>query len=99
MGSVGAGGVRKNRRRLYLNHSTMYKVTIQSTPVGESNWSVVTSGTWTPGEPPELADESLPLNVVELLFKVTPSAKDQSGRNQVQDGDMFYAVVFRRLSR
>jgi hypothetical protein len=77
----------------------MYKVTIQSTPVGEGNWSVVTTGTWNPGEPPRLADEILPANVVEALFKVTPSATDQSGRNQVQEGDTFYAVVFRRLSR
>jgi hypothetical protein len=77
----------------------MYKVTIQSTPVGESNWSVVTTGTWNPGEPPQLAGDILPANVVEALFKITPSATDQSGRTQVQDGDTMYGVVFRRLSR
>jgi hypothetical protein len=71
----------------------MYKVTIQSTPVGESNWSVVTTGTWNPGERPQLAGETLPANVVEALFKITPSAMDQSRRNQVQDGDIYYAVV------
>ena len=76
-----------------------YKVTIQATPVGESNWSVVTTGTWNPGHAPQLADEILPANVVEALFKITPSATDESARNQVQDGDTFYAVVFRRLSR
>jgi hypothetical protein len=77
----------------------MYKVTIQATPSGESNWKVVTSGTWTPGEPPQLADENLPANVIEALFNITLSATDESGRNQVQDGDMLYGVVFRRLSR
>jgi hypothetical protein len=77
----------------------MYKVTIQSTPAGESNWSVVTTGTWTPGEPPRLADEILPANVVDALFNITPSATDQSGRNQMQDGDTLYGVVFRKLSR
>jgi hypothetical protein len=25
------------------------------------------------------------------LFNITPSPTDESGRNQVQDGDMFYA--------
>jgi hypothetical protein len=75
----------------------MYKVTIQSTPVGESNWSVVTTGTWNPGEPPQLADEILSAHIIQALFNVTPSAMDQSRRNQVQDGDMFYAVVFRML--
>jgi hypothetical protein len=77
----------------------MYKVTIQATPVGESNWSVVTTGTWTPGQAPQLAEESLPASVVEALFNVTPSATDKSGRNQMQDGDTMYGVVFRRLSR
>jgi hypothetical protein len=77
----------------------MYKVTIQATPVGESNWSVVTTGTWTPGQAPQLAEEILPASVVETLFNVTPSATDKSGRNQMQDGDTMYGVVFRRLSR
>jgi hypothetical protein len=76
-----------------------YKVTIQATPVGESNWKVVTTGTWIPGQPPELAGEVLPANVVEALFNSTPSATDKSGRNQVQDGDTLYGVVFRKLSR
>jgi hypothetical protein len=77
----------------------MYKVTIQATRAVESNWKVVTAGTWTPGEPPQLAGETLPANVVEALFNITPSATDKSGRNQMQDGDTLYAVVFRRLSR
>jgi hypothetical protein len=77
----------------------MYKVTIQTTPAGESNWRVVTTGTWNQGERPELADEILPPKIVEALFNLTPSATDESGRNQVQDGDMAYAVVFRKLSR
>jgi hypothetical protein len=76
----------------------MYKVTIQTTPTGESNWRVLTTGTWNPGEPPRLEHQSVPDNAVEALFEITPSAKDQSGRNQVQDGDMLYAVVFRKLS-
>jgi hypothetical protein len=76
----------------------MYKVTIQSTPVGENNWGVLTAGTWNPGERPQLADETLPAKIVEALFKISPSAKDQSGRNQVQEGDTLYAVVFRRLA-
>jgi hypothetical protein len=77
----------------------MYKVTIQETPIKESNWRVVASGTWTPGERPQLADHILPADVVEALFDVTPSATDKSGRNQVQIGDTLYAVVFRRLLR
>lgn len=77
----------------------MYKVTIQSTPVTETNWKVVVTGTWTPGQQPQLDEQLLPAEVVEALFKVSPSATDESGRNQVQCGDMFYAVVFRRLSR
>lgn len=76
----------------------MYKVTIQATRAGENNWSVVTTGRWTPGQPPQL-DKILPANVVEALFNITPSATDQSGRNQVQDSDTCYAVVFRRLSK
>jgi hypothetical protein len=60
---------------------------------------VVTTGTWNPGEPPQLAEETLPANVVEALFNITPSAADKSGRNQMQDGDTAYAVVFRRLLR
>jgi len=77
----------------------MYKVTIQSTRAGESNWSVVTTGTWIPGQAPQLAEEILPASVVEALFKITPSAMDQSGRNQMQAGDTMYGVVFRKLSR
>jgi hypothetical protein len=77
----------------------MYKVTIQETPVAESNWRVVGSGTWTPGQPPQLGDQILPVEVVEALLNVTPSPTDKSGRNQVQIGDTLYAVVFRRLSR
>ena len=76
----------------------MYKVTIQATPVAESNWRVVATGNWTPGKQPELvADQVLPAEVVASLFDVTVSATDKSGRNQVQDGATLYAVVFRRL--
>jgi len=77
----------------------MYKVTIQATPVNASDWKVVATGTWTPGLRPQLADEILPAEVVEALFNVTPSARDKSGRNQMQCGDTLYAVVFRRLLR
>jgi hypothetical protein len=34
-----------------------------------------------------------------MLFNVSPSATVKSGRNQVQLGETFYAVVFRRLSK
>ena len=77
----------------------MYKVTIQATPVAVINWRVVATGTWTPGQQPQLAEQDLPAEVVEALFNVSPSATDESGRNQVQCGDTFYAVVFRRLSK
>jgi len=77
----------------------MYKVTIQATPVAESNWRVVATGTWIPGQQPELDEQILPAEVVEALFNVSPSATDESGRNQVQSGETFYAVVFRRLSK
>jgi|SRR6266446_263997 len=72
----------------------MYKVTIQETPVKESNWRVVATGTWTPGQPPQLGDQILPAEVVEALFNVTPSATDQSGRNQVQCGEKLYALWY-----
>jgi len=76
----------------------MYKVTIQTTPARESNWSVVTAGTWTPGRPPQLEDHGLSPSVIEALFNVVPSATNESGRNQIQDGGSYYAVVVRRLS-
>jgi hypothetical protein len=76
----------------------MYKITIQSTPINESNWKVVGSGRWTPGQQPEL-DKTLADDVLRELFNVTPSGVAQSSRNQIQCGNMFYAVVFRRLSR
>ena len=76
----------------------MYKVTIQATPINQSDWRVVATGTWTPGQQPQLTDQILPAQVLEELFNVTPSATDKSGRNQVQCGDMLYAVVFRKLS-
>jgi hypothetical protein len=60
---------------------------------------VVASGTWTPGQQPQLAEQTLPAEVVEMLFNVSPSAMVKSGRNQVQLGETFYAVVFRRLSK
>jgi hypothetical protein len=74
----------------------MYKVTIQATPINESNWAVVAAGTWTPGQQPQL-DKTLAAEVLGDLFNVTPSATDKSGRNQIQCGDTLYAVVFRRL--
>jgi hypothetical protein len=77
----------------------MYKVTIQATHIEKIDWKVVASGTWTPGQLPQLADEILPADVLERLFDVTPSLLEKSGRNQVQCGDMLYAVVFRRLSK
>jgi hypothetical protein len=76
----------------------MYKVTIQATPINESNWEVVAAGRWTPGQQPQL-DKTLAAEVLEELFNVTPSELDPSGRNQIQCGDTVYAVVFRRLSR
>src|SRR5579862_9820323 len=78
---------------------TMYKVTIQSTPVNESNWKVVAAGTWTPGQQPQLEEHMLSGEVVAELFNFTPSALDKSGQNQIQCGDTLYAVVFRRLRR
>jgi hypothetical protein len=95
---AGSWGVEKAAQTI-LKRQPMYNVTIQATPAGESNWSVVTTGTWTPGQVPQLADEILPANVVEALFNITPSATDKSGRNQMQDGDTLYGVVFRKLSR
>jgi hypothetical protein len=77
----------------------VYKVTIQVTPVVESNWRVVAAGTWTPGQKPQLPQSDLSTEVLEALFNVTPSETDKSGRNQVQFGETLYAVVFRRLSR
>ena len=74
-------------------------MTIQATPVAESNWTVVASGTWTPGQPPLLDEHTLPAEVVEMLFNVSPSATAHSGRNQVKLGETLYAVVFRRLSK
>jgi hypothetical protein len=75
----------------------MYKVTIQARPVKEGDWKVVASGIWTPGEQPQLGDEILPAEVLETLFNVIPSATDKSGRNEVQCGDMLYAVVLKTL--
>ena len=78
----------------------MYKVTVQSTPVVEKPvWRVVASGTWTPGQQPQLDEQTLPAEVIEALFNVSPLATVKSGRNQVQFGETFYAVVFRRLSK
>lgn len=74
----------------------MYKVTIQATPVRESDWKVVSAGTWNPGQRPQL-EKALPAEVLEGLFNITPSETDPSGRNQIQSGDTLYAVVFRRL--
>jgi len=76
----------------------LFKVTIQATPAQENNWRVVTTGAWSPGQPPELEDH-VPAEVLATLFAVTPSPTDKSSRNQVQHGDMAYAVVFRRVKR
>ena len=81
------------------NQPAMYKVTIQTTPVSKIDWRVVAAGRWTPGQPPELAEQTLSAEVLEELFNVTPTPTDQSRRNQIQCGDTLYAVVFRRLSR
>ncbi len=77
----------------------MFKVTIQATAVQENNWHVVATGTWSPGQQPELGDETLPVDVVATLFAVTPAATDRSSRNEVRHGDTAYAVVFRRVKR
>jgi hypothetical protein len=63
---------RKATAEIYLIDNPMYKVTIQTTPAGESNWRVVTTGTWSQGERPQLADEILPPKIVEALFNITP---------------------------
>jgi len=75
----------------------MYKVTIQATPTEKIDWKVVAAGRWTPGQPPQLAEQTLSAEVLNELFNVTPSETDKSGRNQIQSGDTLYAVVFRRL--
>ncbi len=77
----------------------MYKVTIQATPINESDWKVVATGRWTPGQQPQLAEHTLAAEVLEELFNVTPSELNPSGRNEIRCGDTLYAVVFRRLSR
>ena len=77
----------------------MYKVTIQEASVKLSDWKVVAAGTWTPGQRPQLDDQIVPTDVLDELFNVIPSVTDRSGRNQIQRGDMLYAMVFRRLSR
>jgi hypothetical protein len=79
-----------------MSPTTVYKVTIQATPVTADTWKVVASGTWTLGQQPQL-EQTLSAEVVEVLFNVSPS--ENSGRNQVQLGDMLYAVVFRRISK
>jgi hypothetical protein len=77
----------------------MYKVTVQATPTDKVDWKVVASGRWTPGQPPQLGEEVLASEVLADLFNVTPEPADKSGRNQIQFGDTFYAVVFRKLTR
>jgi hypothetical protein len=77
----------------------MYKVTIQATSVQRIDWKVVGSGSWNPGQQPQLEDQILSAEVLAGLFSVTPAPTDNSGRNQVQFGDTLYAVVFRKLSR
>jgi hypothetical protein len=87
------------RRQPLTNSSAMDKVTIQARPIKEGDWRVVATGTWTPGEQPQLGDEILPVEVITALFNITPSPTDKSCRNEIKCGDMLYAVVFRRLSR
>jgi hypothetical protein len=77
----------------------VYRVTIQATSIYDNNWKVIVAGNWSPGAPPQLENQILSVKVVDALFDVKPSEKDFSGRNQVQDGDTLYAVVFRKLSR
>jgi hypothetical protein len=77
----------------------MYKVTIQATPISKIDWKVVAAGHWTPGQPPELAEQGLAAELLEELFTVTPQPSEQSCRNQIRCGDTLYAVVFRRLLR
>lgn len=77
----------------------MFKVTIQATPIGVTDWKVVATGTWNPGLPPELDDDLLPAEVTRELFQVAPAPADKSGRNQIQSGDKLYAVVYRNLAR
>jgi hypothetical protein len=90
--------MRLERSRTGYNHAAMYKVTIQATPLQKIDWKVVASGHWIPGQQPQLAEQTLAAEVLQELFNVTPSATDQSGRNQIQCGDTLYAVVYRRLS-
>jgi hypothetical protein len=82
-------GVRKNdvgyNHRQPMSPTTVYKVTIQATAVGTDQWKVVASGTWTPGQPPQL-EQTLSAEVIEALFDVSPS--ENSGRNQVELGAM-----------
>jgi hypothetical protein len=78
-----------------MSPTTVYKVTIQATPVGTDQWKVVGTGTWTPGQQPQL-EQTLSAEVIEALFNVIPL--ENSGRNQVQLGDNLYAMVFRRIS-
>ncbi len=44
-------------------------------------------------------EAALCLEVIDMLFNVPISAIDPSSRNQIQFGDIFYAAVFRRLSK
>jgi hypothetical protein len=57
----------------------------------------VAAGTWNAGQQPQLAEHTLPAEVLEALFNVTPSPTDNLSRNEIQFGDTLYAVVFRRL--
>jgi hypothetical protein len=73
----------------------VYRVTIQAKVSGEV-WKVVTVGTWTPGQVPQLVGQSLSAQIVEALFNIRPEADEKSGRNEIQDLETSYAVVFRR---
>jgi hypothetical protein len=77
----------------------LYKVTVQATAVSEVNWKVVSTGTWTPGQAPLFEEAALCEEVIDMLFNVPISAIDPSSRNQVRFGDIFYAAVFRRVSK
>ena len=67
--------------------------------MAKPDWRVVATGTWTPGQQPQLEDQLLPAEVVATLFDLAPSATDKAGRNEVRHGDTAYAMVFRRMKK
>lgn len=75
----------------------VFKVTIQATAVEEKDWHVVATGTWIPGQQPELENEVLPAEVLATLFAVSPSGTEKSRRNEARCEGTAYAIVFRRI--